>query len=79
MLRNKKNGGIRGKLEDNNEDAFESSEEKEIKGLLEGLQKTLLIMQTENRKTAAELTELKSSLQQVLLAPCRQRKKGAER
>ena len=54
-------------LEDkNNEDAFESSEEnetslKEIKGLLEGVQKTLLIMQTENRTMAAELTELKSS------------------
>ena len=53
-------------LEDNTEDAFESSEEnetslKEIKGLLEGVQKTLLIMQTENRRMAAELTELKSS------------------
>ena len=53
-------------LEDNTEDAFESSEEnetslKEIKGLLEGVQKTLLIMQTENRTMAAELTELKSS------------------
>ena len=53
-------------LEDNTEDVFESSEEnetslKEIKGLLEGVQKTLLIMQTENRTMAAELTELKSS------------------
>ena len=53
-------------LEDNNEDTFELSKEnetsfKEIKGLLEGVQKTLLIMQTENRTMAAELSELKSS------------------
>ena len=53
-------------LEDNNKDTFESSKEnetslKEIKGLLEGVQETLLIMQTGNRMMAAELSELKSS------------------
>ena len=55
-------------LDDNNEgeDAFKPSEEKEtslkdIKGMLVGVQQTLLEMQTENRRTAAELTELKSS------------------
>lgn len=55
-------------LYDNNEaeNAFKSSEEKEtslgeIKVLLQGVQQTLLEMQTENRRMAAELTELKSS------------------
>ena len=34
---------------------------EEIKGLLEGVQRTLLEMRTDNRRMAAELTELKSS------------------
>lgn len=47
------------------EDALNSSEEnetnlKEIKSQLEGVQQTLLQVQTENRRMAAELTELKS-------------------
>ena len=56
-------------LDDNNEaegeDAFESSEEKtslrDIKVLLKVVQQTFLEMQTENRRMAAKLTELKSS------------------
>ena len=49
------------------EGAIESEEEEEetsieeIKSLLVGVQQTLLDMQTENRRMAAELTELKSS------------------
>ena len=49
------------------EGAIESEEEEEetsleeIKSLLVGVQQTLLDMQTENRRMAAEITELKSS------------------